>query len=131
MQYIYPISVLFEQTAASKVDVTALCVYIHMYVAVEDLPEMIPVIKISRGNLVLYIYRAVVLRTQVSLQIIAQLVLLLLHVSAENHSHLQGATNLYSVCSIQYIQSCCAHRSSNQRSPLYKKLERNPPSPDV
>jgi hypothetical protein len=39
-------------------------------------------------NLVLYIFRATVLHIQVYSQLIAQLVLLLLHVSTAKHSHL-------------------------------------------
>jgi hypothetical protein len=41
-------------------------------------------------NLILYIFRAIVLYTQVFLQLIAQVVVLLLHVSAESHNNLQG-----------------------------------------
>jgi hypothetical protein len=45
--------------------------------------------------------------SQVFLQLVAQLVLLLLHVSAENHSHRQGATNvkdLHNMLSTENIQ---------------------------
>jgi len=42
----------------------------------------------------IYIFRAVVLRTQVNIQIIAKLVLMLLHVSTVNCSHPQGAISV-------------------------------------
>jgi hypothetical protein len=45
-------------------------------------------------NLMLFVFREIVLHTQVFLRLIAQLVLLLLRISAENHSHLQGATSV-------------------------------------
>ena len=92
---IYLISVLFDQTAASRLDVTALC--LHLVVLGCSSWRWYITVKIHGRNLVLYIFRAVLLHAQVCLRLTAQLPLSLLHVSAENHSHLQGATHLYTV----------------------------------
>jgi hypothetical protein len=72
--------------------------------------------KIHERNLVLYIFPAVVVHAQVCLRLTAQLLLSLLHVSAENHNHLQGPIHVCIYC----IYSWCAHRLSNVESPFCK-----------
>jgi hypothetical protein len=44
--------------------------------------------------LILYIFRAIVLYTHVYSQLVAQLILMFLHVSAAQRSHFQGAASI-------------------------------------